>query len=290
MKKEENIKKDWINKIQNNNLQIINYYSINDVECICNICKRNIRDLARNLAYKNFKCRYCKLENDSFLIKNKIVELIEINNSTITLKCKEGHFYTQERGNLLKNKKCNLCYLQNKVFSKEKILKDFNLLHGDNYQYVFENFKNVHSKIKITCKNKHVFYQKISNHLQGKGCPTCRESFGERTIALFLDNNNIIYEKQKTFDDLIFLNKLKFDFYIPKYNLIIEYDGIQHFEPVEFLGGEKEFEKNRQRDLLKNDYCNKNNIKLFRISYKENILIRLKEIFIELENETFLDS
>ena len=290
MKKEENIKKDWFNKIQKNNLEIINYFSLNKIETICNTCGAKIIDSARNLAYKNFNCKYCKLSNDSELLKNKLVELIRIEGSIITLKCKEGHIYEQDRRNLLKNKKCIKCYLHNKVFTKEKILNDFNLLHGNNYQYVFENFKNVHSKIKITCKNNHVFYQKISNHLQGKGCPICRESFGERTITIFLDKKNIIYEKQKTFDDLIFFSKLKFDFYLPKYNTIIEYDGIQHFEPVEFLGGDEEFEKNKQRDLLKTEYCLKNNIKLIRISYKENILLRLDEIFLKIENETFLDS
>ena len=114
---------------------------------------------------------------------------------------------------------------------------------------------------------------------------------GERTITLFLDKKKYyILNHQKTFDDLIFFSKLKFDFYLPKYNTIIEYDGIQHFEPVVFLGGDEEFEKNKQRNLLKNEYCVKNNIKLIRISYKEDILSRLDEIFLTLENETFLDS
>ena len=290
MKKEENTKKDWFIKIQKNNLEIINYFSSEKIETICNTCKVKITDSARNLTYKKFKCKYCELTNKSDLIRNKLVDLIKIDSSLITLKCNKGHIYKQDRRNLLKNKKCMECYLQNKVFTKEKIINDLFLLHGDNYNYNFNDYKNIHSKIKIVCKKNHIFYQKVSNHLQGKGCPICRESFGERTITLFLENKNITYEKQKTFDDLFLIKKLKFDFYLPKYNIIIEYDGIQHFEAIEFLGGQKEFEKNKQRDLLKNDFCIKNNIKLIRISYKENILIRLKEIFIELENETFLDS
>ena len=67
---------------------------------------------------------------------------------------------------------------------------------------------------------------------------------------------------------------LFFDFYIPKLNMVIEYDGIQHFEPVFRKGVTKEksvklFEDSKIRDSIKNDYCKNNNIFLLRISYKD---------------------
>ncbi len=56
------------------------------------------------------------------------------------------------------------------------------------------------------------------------------------------------------FDKCKYINKLTFDFYLPDYNLCIEFDGRQHFEPVEHFGGQKEFESCVKRDNLKNNW------------------------------------
>jgi very-short-patch-repair endonuclease len=128
------------------------------------------------------------------------------------------------------------------------------------------------------CIKGHVFKQKVSNHLQGKGCNICRESLGERIISIFLENNNIKYTRQKKFKECKYLSLLPFDFYLDDFNILIEYDGIQHFEPVSVFGGKEEFEKTKIRDKIKNEYCFKNNIRLFRISYLDDINIELSRI------------
>ena len=64
---------------------------------------------------------------------------------------------------------------------------------------------------------------------------------------------------------------MPFDFYLPDYNMCIEYDGIQHFEPTECFGGEKRFLETQQNDLIKTRYCEQNDIILLRIRYNENI-------------------
>jgi len=71
---------------------------------------------------------------------------------------------------------------------------------------------------------------------------------------------------------------LQFDIYIPKLNTYIEYDGGQHFKSVKFWGGDKSFEYRKLCDKIKDDFCLANGIKLYRISYLENIENRLKEI------------
>lgn len=71
---------------------------------------------------------------------------------------------------------------------------------------------------------------------------------------------------QKTFKDCQYRNPLPFDFYLEEYNLCIEYDGEQHFEP---RFGEEEFEKTVVRDKIKTEFCNKNGITLLRIPYWE---------------------
>jgi len=110
-------------------------------------------------------------------------------------------------------------------------------------------------------------------------CPFCIiSSVGEEKIRQFLVNKNITYYFQHTFDDLKGQTKrktkLRFDFYLPSYNVLIEYDGKQHFEPVNFGGcsneiANKSFLELISNDNIKNEYCEINNITLIRISYKE---------------------
>ena len=119
----------------------------------------------------------------------------------------------------------------------------------------------------------------------------CIKSKGEYAIAQYLQNNNIIFIKEKTFSDC--LNpltgaKLRFDFYLVNYNVCIEYDGLQHEEGWNYGGEQKESLKQIQyRDTIKTQYCVDNDILLYRISYLEynNINRRMEEILKEINNE-----
>jgi very-short-patch-repair endonuclease len=117
-------------------------------------------------------------------------------------------------------------------------------------------------------------------HLIGVGCIKCKEakeSNGEKEVRLLLRKSRIKFEPQHRFDDCRHINPLPFDFYIPKYNLCIEYDGRQHYEPIPYFGGEEAFEKNQLRDKIKNNYCKDNNIPLIRIRYDENVEEKVNE-------------
>ena len=104
----------------------------------------------------------------------------------------------------------------------------------------------------------------------------CNASKGEYRIKMWLDENNITYEPQKTFNKCInpdTKRRLKFDFYIPDKNLVIEYDGKQHFEVSNFCNdvelAKELFEKVKKHDQIKNAFVNNNKINILRISYKE---------------------
>ena len=107
--------------------------------------------------------------------------------------------------------------------------------------------------------------------LSGSGCPRCCESHGERSIRLWLENNHIRYTTQKKYDDCVDERQLPFDFFLPDYNKLIEFDGEQHFRPVDFFGGEENFERTVRHDRIKTDYCIANNIDLLRIPYNKDI-------------------
>lgn len=86
-----------------------------------------------------------------------------------------------------------------------------------------------------------------------------------------LINNEINFEQQKIFDGCKDKRKLSFDFYLPEYNICIEYDGIQHYESIEYWGGHKNFNYIKKHDQIKTDFCENNNIKLIRIKYNRKL-------------------
>ena len=108
--------------------------------------------------------------------------------------------------------------------------------------------------------------------LNGQGCPNCSMSKGEKFIKTVLDSHQIEYISQHTFDDCRLKQCLRFDFYLPDYNVIIEYDGEQHFYPVDFGSkgsewAENAFKLNQKKDQTKDKYCLQKGINLIRIPY-----------------------
>ena len=143
-------------------------------------------------------------------------------------------------------------------------------IHGNKYNYDKVVYNGKEEKVIITCQKHGDFHQTPHNHLAGNGCPICRESKGESQIAKWLDDNNIKYIRQHRFPDCKFKLPLPFDFYLPKHNICIEYQGIQHFKPRSKFGGVKEFEKMKERDMIKVKYCNEKGISLLVISYLDD--------------------
>jgi hypothetical protein len=84
---------------------------------------------------------------------------------------------------------------------------------------------------------------------------------------------------QHTFPDLKYKSQLKCDFFIPDYNLVIEYNGRQHYVAVDFFDGVKGLRATQKRDKIKRDYCFENGINYEIIKYDENIEDELKKIF-----------
>ena len=155
-------------------------------------------------------------------------------------------------------------------------------IHSDKYDYSLVEYKNNVTKVKIICPIHGIFEQTPKSHIKGRGCPKCNSSKGELKIIEWLEYYNISYEMEKTFDGLISSKgvNLRFDFFLPNHDTIIEYDGRQHFKPVKYFGGEIGLLKTQERDKIKNEWCKNNNIKIIKISYKsyESIQNIIKDI------------
>ena len=176
-------------------------------------------------------------------------------------------------------RKRNGCPVCNRIAAGEKsrldpqeFIERCKVIHGDKYDYSETKYVNSKTKIKVRCNACHeYFYIYPSNHLDGVGHSTCKYnpkgSTGERILEETLKENNIKFEKQKIFEDCKLGNYLPFDFYLPDYNICIEYQGRQHYEPVDLWGGEETLKKQQFRDETKRQYCEKKGIELIEIKY-----------------------
>lgn len=105
--------------------------------------------------------------------------------------------------------------------------------------------------------------------------PDHNTSYGEATILAYLELKHIPYLREVYFFDLDFL---RFDFYLPKYKLAIEFDGRQHFEIVEEFGDDEEKLARRKRfDRIKNKFIWGSGGVLIRIRYDDDIIAVLQK-------------
>lgn len=132
------------------------------------------------------------------------------------------------------------------------------------------DYKQAHIQIDwrcLICDN--IWPAMPSSILQGSGCPECATGKNESIVREFLKTNNINTETIRIPVNILKQNARP-DFYIPSMNLILEYNGEQHYKPVQFGGTSIEnakmnFEKQKVRDSQLREYCKNNNINLLEI-------------------------
>lgn len=124
---------------------------------------------------------------------------------------------------------------------------------------------------KCRCDCGGIRFANSHDLLQGKilSCGCKKESTGENQIRIILDELQIEYLSEYSFDGCKDKDKLRFDFYLPQYNCCIEYNGIQHYKPIEYFGGNTGFIDRVRKDKIKQDFCKQNNIKLIVIPYTD---------------------
>ena len=128
---------------------------------------------------------------------------------------------------------------------------------------------------------------KVVNRNAGCGCPYLTTYKGEEYIKQYLQKNNIVFNTQQKFSDLLGTGdgQLSYDFSIPdeKYGyILIEYNGIQHYEAVDYFGGEEQFKKQKEHDKRKRDYAKKHGYKLITVKYTYDTYESVEEY---LDNE-----
>lgn len=235
---------------------------------------------------KKIKCCYCSgkivtkhdLKNDPKIHKNVYI-LGEYKNAHTPIKyiclvC--GNIFDMSPNSLKSGHACPKCSAK-RVAQKNKLSK-----YDIEYRVKKNNPNILITKfgddVECLCLiHKKYFNLKIKTLLANDGgCPYCNRSSGENAILLWLVENKIDYTREKTFDNLHHRRPLRFDFYLPKLNICIEFQGEQHYYPVKFSKNQNPYEKllyTQKCDKLKRDYCKRNNITLIEIPYweKDNI-------------------
>lgn len=208
----------------------------------------------------------------------KLISKEYLNNKfLIKVMCNKGHEYSVTFDNFKnKNKRCPVC--NGGVSLTYEYVKEY--IDEVGYSLISKEYINAKTKLQLMCDKGHYFESTFDNFKSnGSRCPKCNRSIGEERVSYYLSKHTIKYAEQYRFDECKFKYTLPFDFYLPDYNILIEYDGIQHFEIIEYFGGLDGFIETKIRDTIKNDYCKKNNIQLLRIPYWE--FDRIEEILKE---------
>lgn len=171
---------------------------------------------------------------------------------------------------------------------QEYFIKKAKEIHSDFYDYSESVFIRCRDNVKILCPRHGAFFQIAEIHMRGAGCPRCilkQESKLEEIIRGTFKNWKIERHK-RLFSKDHGRNRI-FDFYLTKspVKLIIEYDGKQHFEPVRFSNvmsqdrANLKFEAQKETDRLDRVFCEKEGIVLCRVSYKDDMVKILGELF-----------
>jgi len=246
----------------------------------------------------NHKKRYCKYcsgkhkrnleewqkESDTYH-KNEFIILDAPHGKTkVNIKHKKcGYIFKQTMNNHINHLNgCPKCSKKIPIskLKLEELQDKSDEIHGKGEYTLLEKPDNYYNKVKVkhnVCGSINTTTMKLHLTLKCK-CSTCSESNGEQIIRNYLSEKNIEFIPQKSFKGCDYKRPLKFDFFLTELNTCIEFDGIQHFKPVDFFGGTPSYLENLKRDNIKNDFCKKNNIKLIRIAYYDdplNILDKL---------------
>ena len=194
-----------------------------------------------------------------------------VNNRTkVCIICPEHGEFWQTPHSHLSGKGCPECS-KSKKLSTEEFIKKAKYIHNNFYDYSKSIYENTEKKVCIVCPEHGEFWQTPHSHLSGVGCPLCAKCKNINETSLYEFINSHISEKVVREKRFPWLGLKSLDIYIPKYNIAIEYQGKQHFMPLDFFGGEKAYQETIKRDELKFKLCQINNIHLFYFSKEKEL-------------------
>lgn len=209
-----------------------------------------------------------KMSNNDFIQEaniehgNKYVysKVEYVNNHTkVCIICPKHGMFLQRPSSHLNGYGCPKCSKCHKLSDQEFIERSI-IVHGNKYDYSKTKYDGFDKKVVITCLKHGEFKQTPHHHLNGVGCPLCKESKLEKEINKLLNDHGIIFTRQTRF---LWLGRLSLDFYLPDYKIAIECQGEQHFDDTKFNRSKDTYIKTFERDKRKYGLCHENGINIY---------------------------
>lgn len=251
----------------------------------CPLCNKG-RSGSKSLSLEEFNER---IKNE-YILKSEYKGLT----SKVTLNCLKcnNDFSIKPSDFINRNKKCPYCHGNKKLtldIINDRILEldsDYSLDKSKNKSL---DFKNVHTPIYFyhkTCSRS--FLKSFNNFRNGQRCPFCNaeseDSKACQEIIEYFETNNIKYEKEVKLEGLEYKRPLRIDFYLPEYDIYIEYDGKQHFiYENNGIFTKDSFDVIKLRDEIKDKYFKENKLVLYRINYLEDHIYKIAKILEDVQ-------
>lgn len=229
----------------------------------------------KKCGYKNGKKKQAYTQDDfTNIVKEKLGEdyivLGQYKNNKTKIKMFHktcGKEYEQVASKIIQGQRCSHCFAPKKR-TLEEVKREVKDICGKSIEVI--EYKGT-EEVVLKCECGAIFTRPMTEIRKNKGvfCFSCKSSLGVKLIENFLSKNNIKYVREYKFEDCRYKRALPFDFYLPKLNTLIEFDGEQHFRALKHWGGEKQLREIQLRDSIKDEYCLEKNINLIRITYKQ---------------------
>ena len=233
----------------------------------CPRCKCNIHNQEDFILYANDK------HNNKYDYSKSVY-----NGATtpLTIICPEHGEFHMRPHNHLSGQGCPKCgKLKLGVYRKnntENFIERATLKHKGKYDYSKVDYINNYTKVCIICPEHGEFWQKPNDHLRGIGCFQCGGKYNltEKEVleALQTKYKNVIYQYKPSFLHGK-TSAQSIDFFLPDYNIGIEYHGRQHFIPIPKFGGNDGFEKTKERDYRKHRRCQENGLTIYYLTFEK---------------------
>jgi hypothetical protein len=193
--------------------------------------------------------------------------------SPVEIICPEhGSFFQIPKNHIGHNKghgcpKCRDEKTKNRFsMTHEEFIERANKAHNNIYSYP-EQYVNIETPIKIICPTHGEFYQRPNNHLKGHGCFYCKRYKCETITGEIIEE---LFGIKPTHNHIIRLSNRKrlyidYFFNVKGVDYAVEYNGLQHYQPVQFFGGLKGYKEAVRRDKIKEEWCKNNNTRLITI-------------------------
>lgn len=201
----------------------------------------------------------------------------------IAYRCNTCGYESETRSDVLeRGMQCKQCVYKeySKMYTKstEQYSREVYEQTKGEYELISE-YRGVNNKLEILHRKCGIAYKTTPHQFnRGRRCPSCNESKGEKNVKKALDKLGLTYEFQVNLKELSGLtHRYSYDFYLPDQQILIEFQGQQHYMPIDIFGGVEVFKVQQQNDEYKRKFARDNGYTLIEVPYTENTYSKVLE-------------